>query len=108
MYKRQAEQIDNTIENTVNALYQRDSAYPYYRSTETGTSFGDLIDEFNFIRTVSLKDMFSKIYRYQITKNKSLLNADYNTRIDNNAINGSNEREMFDDIEEVILSLIHI
>ena len=101
-YLTMAEQIDNTIENTVNALYQRDSAYPYYRSTETGTSFGDLIDEFNFIRTVSLKDMFSKIYRYQITKSKSLLNADYNTRIDNNAINGSNEREMFDDIEEVI------
>ena len=101
-YLSMAEQIDNTIENTVNALYQRDSAYPYYRSTETGTSFGDLIDEFNFIRTVNLKDIFSKIYRYQITKSKSLLNADYNTRIDNNAISGSNEREMFDDIEEVI------
>ena len=105
-YLSMAEQIDSTIENTVNALYQRDSAYPYYRSTETGTSFGDLIDEFNFIRTVSLKDMFSKIYRYQITKNKSLLNADYNTRIDNNAISGSNEREMFDDIEEVIDSYV--
>ncbi len=59
-YLRMAEHIDNNIENTVNMLYQRDSAYPYYRSTETGTSFGDLIDEFNFIRSVTLKDMFSK------------------------------------------------
>lgn len=101
-YIDMAEQLDNTIENTVNILYQRDSAYPYYRSTETGTSFGDLIDEFNFIRSVRLKDMFSKIYQYQITKSKSLLNADYNTRIDENAISGSNEREMFNDIEEVI------
>lgn len=101
-YLKMAEQLDNTIENTVNILYQRDSAYPYYRSTETGTSFGDLIDEFNFIRSVRLKDMFSKIYQYQITKSKSLLNADYNTRIDENAISGSSEREMFSDIEEVI------
>lgn len=101
-YLKMAEQLDNTIESTVNILYQRDSAYPYYRSTETGTSFGDLIDEFNFIRSVRLKDMFSKIYQYQITKSKSLLNADYNTRIDENAISGSSEREMFSDIEEVI------
>lgn len=101
-YLKMAEQLDNTIENTVNILYQRDSAYPYYRSTETGTSFGDLIDEFNFIRSVRLKDMFSKIYQYQITKSRSLLNADYNTRIDENAISGSSEREMFSDIEEVI------
>ena len=106
-YLRMAEHIDNNIENTVNMLYQRDSAYPYYRSTETGTSFGDLIDEFNFIRSVTLKDMFSKIYRYQITKSKSLLNATYNTRIDNNAISGSGEREMFGDIEEVIESYVY-
>lgn len=105
-YLRMAEHIDNNIENTVNMLYQRDSAYPYYRSTETGTSFGDLIDEFNFIRSVTIKDLFSKIYRYQITKSKSLLNATYNTRIDNNAISGSGEREMFSDIEEVIESYV--
>lgn len=82
-YIQMAEQIDDTIEQTINTLYDRDSAYPYYRSTETGTSFGDLIDEFTFIKDVTLKDLFSKIYRYQITKSKSLLNADYNTRIDN-------------------------
>lgn len=105
-YLRMAEHIDNNIENTVNMLYQRDSAYPYYRSTETGTSFGDLIDEFNFIRSVTIKDLFSKIYRYQITKSKSLLNATYNTRIDNNAISGFGEREMFSDIEEVIESYV--
>lgn len=106
-YIQMAEQIDDTIEQTINTLYDRDSAYPYYRSTETGTSFGDLIDEFTFIKDVTLKDLFSKIYRYQITKSKSLLNADYNTRIDNNAISGSNERAMFDDVEEVIDAYVY-
>lgn len=106
-YIQMAEQIDDTIEQTINTLYDRDSAYPYYRSTETGTSFGDLIDEFTFIKDVTLKGLFSKIYRYQITKSKSLLNADYNTRIDNNAISGSNERAMFDDVEEVIDAYVY-
>lgn len=106
-YIQMAEQIDDTIEQTINTLYDRDSAYPYYRSTETGTSFGDLIDEFTFTKDVTLKDLFSKIYRYQITKSKSLLNADYNTRIDNNAISGSNERAMFDDVEEVIDAYVY-
>lgn len=101
-YLRMVEHIDDNIENTVNMLYQRDSAYPYYRSTETGMSFGDIIDRFNFIREVNLKDVYSKIYDYQITKSKSLLNANYNTRIDNNKITGSNEMKMFNDIEEVI------
>lgn len=101
-YLRMVENIDDNIEETVNILYQRTSAYPYYRSTEMGTSFDDIIDEFNFIRNVKLQDLYSKIYRYQITKSKSLLNATYNNRIDQNAIKGSNEREMFDDIEEVL------
>lgn len=101
-YLRMVEHIDDNIENTVNMLYQRDSAYPYYRSTETGMSFGDIIGRFEFIRNVNLKDLYSEIYDYQITKSKSLLNAYYDTRIDNNRITGSNEMKMFDDIEEVI------
>lgn len=101
-YLRMVESIDSNIESTINILYQRDSAYPYYRSTEEGLSFDDIIDRFEFVRNVTVRDLYSKIYRYQITKSKSLLNAEYNTRIDNNKISGSNEREMFDDIEEVL------
>ncbi len=101
-YLRMVENIDDNIEQTVNILYQRSSVYPYYRSTEMGTSFDDIIDEFNFIRNVKLQDLYSEIYKYQITKSKSLLNATYNSRIDQNTISGSNEREMFDDIEEVL------
>lgn len=101
-YLRMVENIDSNIEQTVNILYQRSSVYPYYRSTEMGMSFDDIIDEFNFIRNVKLQDLYSEIYKYQITKSKSLLNATYNGRIDSNRIKGSNEREMFDDIEEVL------
>ena len=74
-YLEMVEYIDQSVEETINALYLRDAAYPYYRSTETGTSFDDLIDAFDFVRTVTLRDLYSQIYRYQITKSRSLLNA---------------------------------
>lgn len=105
-YLEMVEYIDTCIEDTINILYQRDAAYPYYRSTQTGTSFDDLIDEFDFIKTVTLRDLFAKIYQYQVTKSLNLLNANYNTRIDNNGIKGTNENEMFADIEEVIASYV--
>lgn len=101
-YLEMVEYIDQSIEETINALYLRDAAYPYYRSTETGTSFDDLIDAFDFVRTVTLRDLYSQIYRYQITKSRSLLNATYNTRIDNNTITAANEKGMFEDIVEVV------
>lgn len=101
-YLEMVEYIDKSVEETINALYLRDAAYPYYRSTETGTSFDDLIDAFDFVRTVTLRDLYSQIYQYQITKNRSLLNATYNTRIDNNTITAANEKGMFEDIVEVV------
>lgn len=101
-YLEMVEYIDKSVEETINALYLRDAAYPYYRSTETGTSFDDLIDAFDFVRTVTLRDLYSQIYQYQITKSRSLLNATYNTRIDNNTITAANEKGMFEDIVEVV------
>ncbi len=105
-YLEMVEYIDTCIEETITALYQRNAAYPYYRSTQTGTSFDDLVDEFDFIRSVTLRDLYAKIYQYQITKSLSLLNANYNTRIDNDAIKSTNELAMFADIEEVVTAYV--
>lgn len=101
-YLETVEYIDSCIEETINVLYQRNAAYPYFRSTETGTSFDDLIDEFDFIRSVTLKDLIAKIHKYQVTKNATLLRATYRTRIDDNKIKAGNEIDMSDDIEEVM------
>ena len=46
------EQIDTSIENTVTTLYQRIEQNNYYRSTETGVSFNELVDDFNYLRQV--------------------------------------------------------
>ncbi len=101
-YIEMVELIDTGIDETLNTLYQRTSQNPYFRATSTGVSFNDLADEFNYLRSVKLSSLFSKIYKYQITKNKTILISDYNTRIDSNNILNAKEESIVDDTLSVI------
>ena len=96
------ELIDKSIDETVNTLYQRIAQNNYYRSTETGRSFAELADDFDYLRKVKVSSLFSKIYKYQITKNKSVLISDYTTRIDNNHISNTKDESIVEDIVDVI------
>ncbi len=101
-YIEMMELIDSDIDDTLQTLYQRMEKNPYYHATGTGTSFNDLADDFNYIRSVKVSSLFSKIYKYQITKNKSVLLADYTTRIDNNNISNTKEESIVTDLVSVI------
>ncbi len=101
-YVEMMELIDKSIEETINALYQRINKNPYYRATETGVSFEDIVDDFNYLSQVKVSEMFSKIYKYQLTKNKELLISDYTTRIDNNNISNIKEVSIVEDLVQVI------
>jgi diguanylate cyclase (GGDEF)-like protein len=101
------EQIDTSIENTVTTLYQRIEQNNYYRSTETGASFNELVDDFNYLRRVKVSALFSKIYKYQVTKNKSVLISDYTTRIDNNNISNAKEESLVEDVVAVIEAYVN-
>ncbi|MBQ7096658.1 MAG: diguanylate cyclase [Clostridia bacterium] len=96
------ELIDTSIESTLTTLYQRIEQNTYYRSTETGVSFSELADDFNYLRQVKVSSLFSKIYKYQITKNKSVLISDYTTRIDNNNISNAKDESIVEDVVSVI------
>ena len=48
------ELIDTSIDNTLVTLYQRIDQNNYYRSTETGVSFAELADDFNYLRQVNV------------------------------------------------------
>ena len=48
------ELIDTSIDNTLATLYQRIDQNNYYRSTETGVSFAELADDFNYLRQVNV------------------------------------------------------
>lgn len=101
-YIEMMELIDESIDNTLTTLYQRMDQNSYYRSTETGVSFAELADDFNYLKQVNVSSLFSKIYKYQITKNKSVLVSDYTTRIDNNNISNRKDESLVEDIVTVI------
>ncbi len=101
-YIEMLELIDTSIDNTLATLYQRIDQNNYYRSTETGFSFAELADDFNYLRQVKVSALFSKIYKYQITKNKPVLVSDYTTRIDNNNISNEKDESIIEDVVEVI------
>ena len=101
-YIEMVEMIDTGIDETLTTLYQRMDQNPYYRATKTGVSFSDLADEFSYIRQVKLSALFSKIYKHQITKNKTVLISDYTTRIDNNNILNAKEESIVQDTVAVV------
>ena len=101
-YIEMMELIDSSIDDTLSILYQRMEQNHYFRSTETGVSFAELADEFNYLRTVKVSYLFSNIYKHQITKNKSVLVSDYTTRIDNNNISNVKEESIVADVVTVI------
>ena len=96
------EQIDSSIDGTLTTLYQRIEQNDFYRSTNTGMSFSELADEFDYLRQVKVSSLFSKIYKHQITKNKSVLISDYTTRIDNNNISNTKNDSIIEDVVTVI------
>lgn len=101
-YIEMMELIDKGIDGTLKTLYQRMEKSPYYHATSTGVSFGDLADDFNYLHSVSVSALFSKIYKHQITKNKSVLFSDYQMRIDENNISNAKEESIVNDIVTVI------
>ena len=101
-YIEMVELIDSGIDQTLNTLYQRMSQNLYYRGTQSGVSFSDLADEFNYLRQVTLAGLFSKIYNYQVTQNKNVLISDYKTRIDNNNISTAMEEAIVNDMMVII------
>lgn len=96
------ELIDTSIDNTLTTLYQRMEQNNYYRATQTGVSFAELVDDFTYLRQVKVSSLVSKIYNYQITKNKNVLVSDYTTRIDNNNISNEKDKSIVKDVVTVI------
>lgn len=101
-YIEMMEMIDTSIDGTLTTLYQRMEQNNYYRATETGVSFAELAADFDYLRQVKVSSLFSKIYKYQITKDKSVLISDYTTRIDNHNIANAKDESIIEDVVSVI------
>ena len=101
-YLELMELVESDVELAVSVLYGRQSKAPYFRSADTGLTFQDLIYEFEYLLNVSVSEIYSEIYGYQITRNKDVLVATYNARMDANGITGQVELDMIEDVEHLI------
>ena len=96
------ELIEGDVVSATDVLYGRLESAPYFRSTKTGLSFQDLVYEFEYLMDVHVMEIFSDIYSYQITRDKSVLFAKYQSRIDENNIIQSVEASHLVDVEHLI------
>ncbi len=101
-YIEMMELIDSSIEGTLTTLYQRIDQNNFFRSSETGVSFSELANNFDYLRQVKVSSLFADIHKYQVTKNKAILVSDYTTRIDNNNIANAKEESIVADVVTVI------
>lgn len=101
-YIEMLEIIEDNLTETGSFLEQCMESDPYYRSSATGLSFGDLSGELNMIRSVDISSLFSRVLEYQISKDKELLLSNYRERIDNYEITNTVEEEQIADVVKIM------
>ena len=101
-YVEMMDLIDDNISETLTALNKRIQSDMYFRSTDTGMSFSDLANEFNYLQSTKVAGLYSKIFDHQITKNKSVLVSDYTERINQNNISNNSENGKINDVLKII------
>ena len=93
-YLEMAEVMDDTLTNIADHLADKVEWNGEFRSSRTGRSFQDLKDEFEFIRDVEVRQLFSEILAGRITKDRDLLLEKY--RNWNNNLTIANDAASFE------------
>ena len=78
-----AEIISNRIDSTISSLESYQLQDEEFRSPSTGLTFADIKSEYTHLQDYKVSNLFSDIYRGQITKNKPLLIEKYTERKEN-------------------------
>lgn len=103
-YLEMAEVMDTTLENIAEHLSDKVTWNGEFRSSRTGRSFQDLLDEFEFIREVEVRQLLSEILEGRITKDRDLLLDKYKNRNNNLEISNSAMTFEIDRIRGIITS----
>ncbi len=97
-YLEMAEVIDETLESITLHLEDKVAWNGEFRSSRTGYSFQDLQDEFQFLKDVEVRQLFSRILAEKVTKDREVLLNKYRNR--NNDLSISNNAASFE-IEKI-------
>lgn len=96
------ENLQGSIQETLDALNERNENAPYFRSVSTGYTFSDLINEFSFLKNVEISKAFSDILKNQLSKNKEVLITKYQNRISNYNLNQESEEKSVKSVLNII------
>lgn len=105
-YIEMMEVIQDSINNTMGKLSEKDTMNPKFRSNQSGYSFKDLYNEFGQLRDSMVSNVFAQILDNQVTKNKDVLLAKYQKRIDELALNQSSDSSEIESIDGIINSYV--
>ncbi len=103
-YLEMAEVMDSTLENMIEHLSDKVEWNSEFRSSRTGRSFQDLLEEFEFIREVEVRQLLSEILEGRVTKDRDLLLDKYKNRNNNLEISNSAATFEIDRIRGIIAS----
>ncbi len=103
-YLEMAEVMDATLENMIEHLSDKVEWNSEFRSSRTGRSFQDLLEEFEFIREVEVRQLLSEILEGRVTKDRDLLLDKYKNRNNNLEISNSAAAFEIDRIRGIIAS----
>ena len=101
-YLEMAEVMDDTLTSITDHLADKVQWNGEFRSSRTGYSFQDLKDEFELIRDVEVRQLFSEILAGKITRDRDLLLEKYENRNNNLTISNSAASFEIDRIKGII------
>ena len=101
-YLEWAEVIDNFVNTDRNYLTTMRDSESKFRSSQSGYSFGDLLNEYNLIHTIYLPSLYAIILEKHVTLNPELLIDSYQYRKDQNDLAIKNYEEALAVVETML------
>jgi GGDEF domain-containing protein len=80
-YIEQAEIINDSVEEIINQLGEKQAQSPDFESARTGLSLSDLLDQYNYISKIKIPYIFSEILSNKLTGDRDVLIKKYEERI---------------------------
>ncbi len=82
--------LQESCNQIVGYLSQKDENYPGFRSTQTGYALSDLQDEYEYIRDTELQKLYAMILNNQIAQDRDVLLTNYANKLTLDRINLTN------------------
>ena len=101
-YLEWAEILDNFVNTDRNYLITMSDEEPLFRSSQSGYSFRDLLNEYNLISSIYLPSLYAIILENHVTMDPELLIARYQYRKDQNNLAIKNYEEALAVVETML------